>query len=259
MMIDFPTFNPRGTRFTDSVGSGGRGEKGKDPMCKYGVIGEYIINSSPTHHPLPFASSSRKKPTSQSIQTNHLHFYPQPPTTTVNMRFSILPIALLATTVVADSASILAAMAKISGDTSKLNATIAKFHGGLIGLGESIPILIQSTTLLHDINQGTKAAGASVELTFDETIQVASATADLVTSVQSSLQTILRTKPRFDRLLVISPIILINLKQQKAATDKFSKAVITKLPEEFRAIAESITAPIDVAFNDAIAKYKKFF
>lgn len=175
------------------------------------------------------------------------------------MRFSILPIALLATTVVADGASILAAMAKISSDTSKLNATISNFHGGLIGLGESIPILIQSTTLLHDINQGTKTATASAELTFDETIQVAGATADLVKGVQSSLQTIVDTKPEFDQLLVISPVILINLEQQKAATDKFSKAVIAKLPEQFRAIAESITAPIDVAFDDAIATYKKFF
>ncbi|OBT58480.1 hypothetical protein VE04_01497 [Pseudogymnoascus sp. 24MN13] len=151
-------------------------------------------------------------------------------------------------------------MAKISSDTSKLNATISNFHGGLIGLGESIPILIQSTTLLHDINQGTKTATASAELTVVETIpEVAAATADLVKGVQSSLQTIVDTKPEFDQLLVISPVILINLEQQKAATDKFSKAVVAKLPEQFRAIAESITAPIDVAFDDAIAKYKKFF
>ncbi|KFY87240.1 hypothetical protein V500_07043 [Pseudogymnoascus sp. VKM F-4518 (FW-2643)] len=175
------------------------------------------------------------------------------------MRFSILPIALLASTVVADGAAILAAMTKISAATSKLNGTIADFHGGLIGLGETIPILIQSTTLLNDIKEGTKTADASAELTVDETIQVAGATSNLVAGVQSSLKTIVATKPEFDELLVISPVILINLEQQKSATDKFSKAVVAKLPEQFRSIAEGLIAPIDVAFDEAIATYKKFF
>ncbi|OBT67172.1 hypothetical protein VE03_02668 [Pseudogymnoascus sp. 23342-1-I1] len=175
------------------------------------------------------------------------------------MRFSILPIALLATTVLADGASILASMTKISAATSKLNATIADFHGGLIGLAETIPILIESTQLLNDIKEGTKTAQASAVLTVDETIQVAGATSDLVKGVQTSLQTIVDTKPEFDELLVISPVILINLEQQKSATDKFSKAVVAKLPEQFQSIAEGLVAPIDVAFDDAIATYKKFF
>jgi len=175
------------------------------------------------------------------------------------MRFSILPVALLATTVVADGASILAAMTKISAATTKLNGTIADFHGGLIGLGETIPILVESTQLLNDIKAGTKTADASAELTVDETIQVSGATSDLVKNVQTSLQTIVDTKHLFDQLLVISPVVLLNLEQEKSATDKFTKAVIAKLPEQFRSIAQGLTAPVDVAFDNAIATYKKLF
>ena len=102
-------------------------------------------------------------------------------------------------------------------------------------------------------------ADASAELTIDETIQVSGATSKLVEGVQTSLKTIVNTKSEFDKLLVISPIVLLNLEQEKAATDKFTKAVIAKLPEQFRSIAQGLTAPVDVAFDNAIATYKKFF
>lgn len=175
------------------------------------------------------------------------------------MRFSVLPIALLATTVVADGTSIIAAMTKISGATSKLNTTVADFAGGLIGLAETVPLLIESTTLLRDINDGTKVASSSANLTLDETIAVSGATTNLVQSVQSSLQTIVNTKHKFDQLLVISPVILLNLEQQKEATDKFSAAVISKVPAAFQSVAQGLVAPVDVAFNSAITQYKKFF
>lgn len=175
------------------------------------------------------------------------------------MRLSVLPVALLATTVVADGASIIAAMTKISDATTKLNGTIADFAGGLIGVVETIPILVESTALLKDIHDGTKVAEDSEPLSIDETVEVSTATSKLVEGVQSSLQVIVDTKPKFDGLLVISPVILINLEQQKSATDKFSKAVIAKLPEEFQSVAEGLIAPVDVAFDAAIAAYKKFF
>ena len=175
------------------------------------------------------------------------------------MRFSVLPVVLLATTVLADGAAIIAAMTTISDATIKLNTTVADFAGGLIGLAETVPLLIESTTLLKDINDGTKVASSSANLTLAETIAVAGATSDLVKVVQSSLQTIIDTKPKFDHLLVISPVILINLEQQKSATDKFSAAVISKVPEALQIVAQGLIAPVDTAFDNAIAQYKKFF
>jgi len=174
------------------------------------------------------------------------------------MRLHILPLTLLATTVLADGASILAAISKISTSTTKLNSTVADFSSGLAGLADVIPLLIDSTALLEDIKSGTNVASSSANLTFGETIQIASATSALVTNVQSTLKTIVNAKPKFDALVLVSPVVLINLKQQKSATDQFSTAVISKVPAAFADFARSLVAPIDTAFNAAIGKYKQF-
>jgi hypothetical protein len=145
------------------------------------------------------------------------------------MHLSILSVSLLLTTVLADGASILAAMAKISASTAKLNNTVADFPAGIAGLADVVPLLIDSTTLLHDINSGTKVAQQSANLTNAEVLGVAGATQALVTSVQSVLNTLVAAKPKFDKLLIVSPVVLINLKEEKSATDKFSAAVISKL------------------------------
>ncbi|KFY25827.1 hypothetical protein V493_04427 [Pseudogymnoascus sp. VKM F-4281 (FW-2241)] len=249
--------HPGGTGLMDPVSAARVERKLDGSHVQKGSIGAVYNQFALPPIILSFLPPPVRNKRSQSFQTNHLLFTSQP--TAITMRFSILPIALLASTVVADGAAILAAMNKISASTTKLNGTIADFHGGLIGLAETIPILIQSTTLLNDIKEGTETAEESNQLTVDETIKVSGATTELVKGVQTSLQTIVDTKPEFDELLVISPVILLNLQQQKSATAKFSKAVISKLPEEFRGIAEGIVAPIDVAFDSAIAAYKKFF
>ena len=62
-------------------------------------------------------------------------------------------------------------------------------------------------------------------------------------------------KAKFTADLLISPIILLNLKEEKAATDKFSAAVISKVPTAYQGLAANIVAPIDTAFNAAIADY----
>lgn len=174
------------------------------------------------------------------------------------MRLHVLPLALLATTVLADGAAVLASIATISTATIKLNTTVANFPSGFAGLIDAIPLLEDSTALLNDINAGTKVASASANFTFDDTINVAQATLTLVADVQSVLTTIVNAKPKFDELVIISPVVYFNLKQQKTASDQFSAAVISKVPELFQDFARTLVAPIDTAFDAAIAKYKIF-
>ena len=171
------------------------------------------------------------------------------------MLLRLIPLGLFATTVLADGASILAAMAKISSATVALNNTVASFPAGPLGLLDVIPLLSASSTLLSDINSGTKVAEASANLTLAETISVAGATQTLVSTVQSTLNTVMAAKAKFTADLLISPIILLNLKEEKAATDKFSAAVISKVPTAYQGLAANIVAPIDTAFNAAIADY----
>lgn len=76
--------------------------------------------------------------------------------------------------------------------------------------------------------------------------------------VISTLSEIVAKKPTFDRDLILSPIILINLEQEQSASDKFTAAVTAKVPAALQASAKQLTEPIDAAFSQAISTYKQF-
>lgn len=156
------------------------------------------------------------------------------------MRFGLLPIAVLIASVAADGAAIVAALEKITSATIALNDTVASFPTGILGVVDTVKLLADSVTLL----------------TLSETISVAESTIALVADVESTLTTIIAAKPKFDALLLVSPVILLNLKLEKDATDKFSAAVISKVPTDLQAYAEIIVAPVDTAFDAAITAYE---
>ena len=54
---------------------------------------------------------------------------------------------------------------------------------------------------------------------------------------------------------MVSPVILLNLKEEKEATDRFGAAVVEKVPVDLQATAQALLAPIDDAFEAAIAAY----
>lgn len=62
-------------------------------------------------------------------------------------------------------------------------------------------------------------------------------------------------KAKFDKLVVISPVVLVNLKLEKQATDRFGAAVVAKVPPQFQATALQLLSPIVAAFNTTIAYY----
>jgi hypothetical protein len=115
---------------------------------------------------------------------------------------------------------------------------------------------VNSQTVLNDINEGTTIATDSANLTLSETVAVASATAKLSLVVQSTLNTLLLAKSKFDKLLVVSPIVLYNLKQQQTATNEFGAAVTAKVPTAYQGLAASLLKPIQTAFNTTITAYE---
>lgn len=167
------------------------------------------------------------------------------------MLLKLFPLALLASTVLADGASILEAIGKIANDTLQLNSTVASWSGDVLG---TLPIIAVSTALLADINSGTQTAEASANLTMADTLDVAQATITLVADVQSALGTLIAAREKFIRLL-LAPVIEIDLQLEKSATDKFSAAVISKVPATYQGFAEIIVAPVDIAFDYAIGNY----
>ncbi|KAF7954771.1 uncharacterized protein EAE97_000030 [Botrytis byssoidea] len=168
------------------------------------------------------------------------------------MRFTILPVFFLASKVLCDGQAIVDAISEISNTTTSLNQTVSSWSGSLL---TSFPIVTLSAKLLIDINTGTWVASSSANLTLIETITIATATQNLVTVVEGTLETIESAKPKFDKLL-FSPLILLNLVEEKSATDSFSAKIIEKIPAAFQETARTIVAPVDTAFDAAIAHYK---
>jgi hypothetical protein len=150
-------------------------------------------------------------------------------------------------------------MTTVSDATVALNNTVTSFPSNpLLDLLDIGPLLTDSVTLLNDINSATSIAQQSANLSLAETVSIAQSTIALASVVESTLTNIVNAKPKFDKLLVVSPVILLNLKEEKSATDKFGAAVVAKVPTALQATAQNLLAPIDDAFNSAISTYEEF-
>ncbi|QPH16071.1 hypothetical protein C2857_000617 [Epichloe festucae Fl1] len=148
------------------------------------------------------------------------------------------------------------ALGLINTQTADLGSAVANWKGDLLG---ALPITTKSAQLLEQLRRSRRTADASRPLSTDEALAVAVATGDLSRVVQATLGTIVDNKPRFDKLLVLSPVVLLNLELQRGATADFSDAVVRKVPEGLKTIAQGLIKPIDDAFAAAIDKYKLFW
>ncbi|ETS72977.1 hypothetical protein PFICI_15369 [Pestalotiopsis fici W106-1] len=164
---------------------------------------------------------------------------------------SLLGLVSLVGTCVADGAAIAAALGVISADTISLNQTVASWPGDILG---ALPITVQSTTLLIDINKATGIAEDSAALNDTETLAIAVTTADLITDTNSTLTEIIAAKPKFDKLL-LSPIIYLTLSSQKDASGKLSSAIAEKVPEAYQTVADALGAELAASFDVALDAY----
>ncbi|KAK1995670.1 hypothetical protein LX36DRAFT_612112, partial [Colletotrichum falcatum] len=160
-------------------------------------------------------------------------------------------LGLFAASVLADGAAIVAVMDEVAAQNTELGDAVASWSGGLFG---TLPIIVQSTKLLVKIKEATDVARNSAPLNAIEAITVAQSTQALAGGVETTLGNVVDAKPKFDKLL-LSPIILLNLKQEKSATDKFSVAVVEKVPEALKGAAGTLVRRIETAFDDAITTY----
>ncbi|EFQ36520.1 hypothetical protein CGRA01v4_06113 [Colletotrichum graminicola] len=167
------------------------------------------------------------------------------------MLLNLSLLGLFAGSVLADGAAIVSATDEIAASNTKLGKTVASWDGGLFG---TLPIVVESAKLLIKINEAISIAQDSAPLNAIEAITIAQSTQNLAGGVETTLGNVVDAKPKFDKLL-LSPVILLNLKQEKSATDKFSAAVVEKVPKSLKGAAETLVGRIGTAFNDAIATY----
>ncbi|KAK3192309.1 hypothetical protein K4F52_001522 [Lecanicillium sp. MT-2017a] len=173
------------------------------------------------------------------------------------MQFKLFTLITFAASALAGAAEIQASLETIAEQTVKLNETVAAYPDGVIGgLINLVPITTQSFKLQKEIEKGTEVAKASEPLTFDEALNIAGYTGQLANDVDSTLKTLIAAKPKFDKFLIVSPILRGVLKKQRSATKEFSEAVVEKIPEELASIAELLIKQIDDNFAAAIAAYE---
>lgn len=165
------------------------------------------------------------------------------------MQFKLFAFAALAATAVAD---IKGALETIGTATVKLNDTVTGYSGGLRGL---VPITNDALFLLNDIKQGTKTAKASAMLDLDAALDIAGAIGILANDVDAVIDNFIRTKPKFDKLLVVTPIIKETLKTQRSATKDLSNAILAKTPAELAEVATTLIKQIDDKFAQGIKVY----
>ena len=168
------------------------------------------------------------------------------------MLFKALAIVgFAATTVVADGASIVAALNKIRTDNAQLNNTLVNWDGGLF---TAIPILIASGDVDNDIKDGTSTANASGELTVDEAVAVYTATQGLQSDTVITIDNLIAAKPKFDKLGVTF-ITQNNIKTTRSDAAAFGQAVVAKVPAAYQDFANTVVAQINDQFNRAATAY----
>lgn len=165
---------------------------------------------------------------------------------------SIFAPLALTSSVLASGASIVDALGVVSAITTELNTAVTSWKGDLLG---ALPIVVKSTELLKDINNATKTAKASEPLEALEAIGVAQAILDLSSKVNTTLSTIIDSKPKFDKRL-LSPVILLNLDLEKDASDKLGAALKGKVPVDLQEVAQNLQDTLDGYFDTAIGAYK---
>ncbi|KAF2998351.1 hypothetical protein G7054_g2645 [Neopestalotiopsis clavispora] len=172
----------------------------------------------------------------------------------MKLSLSVLALVPLIGTCLADGAAIAEALGVISDDTTALNQTVASWPGDLLG---ALPITIQSTTLLTDINKATGIAEDSAALNDTETLSIAVTTATLITDTNSTLTQIIAAKPKFDKLL-LSPVIYLTLSSQKDASGKLVSAIAEKVPTAYQTVANALGAQLAASFDVALDAYALF-
>jgi hypothetical protein len=156
--------------------------------------------------------------------------------------------------VLADGASIMAAVAEIASDAAAVDTALSSWNGSPL---ETLPLLAKTAALVVSVDQATDVAKASAVLTEAEAFEVAISTGDMITGTLKTLDTITAARPKFDHLL-LRPVIYVGLKTQKVSITKLSDAVVEKLPALFQPVAEELINELMVKYDAVIDYYKLF-
>lgn len=167
------------------------------------------------------------------------------------LRTVVAPLALAAT-VLADAAALNEAIKTIDKNVNNLNTVLANFPGDIFS---TIPILFATTTLDSSIKKAATIAKDVEPLTFDETLALADVTGNVARSAKTCIDTLISVKPKFDKLVIVSPITLGLVKGLRTSTKSLTDIVLTKVPEDLKDVATQLIAEIDAQYVRAIEAF----
>ncbi|QIW99031.1 hypothetical protein AMS68_004549 [Peltaster fructicola] len=167
---------------------------------------------------------------------------------------SLAALSVLAATVAADGASIQAALAAVDKQALTLDSSVKQFDGS--SAVAAFPVLINTLQLQSTIQSGTATAKNSSALSNDEAIALVAPVQQLAKDTNTTLTDIINKYQDFNKNN-LAAIVKSNLQSSKQDSDDFSAAIIAKVPQALQSTAQSIAAPIDQAFANAIAVYSQ--
>lgn len=167
---------------------------------------------------------------------------------------SVVPLAVvaLAATVLADVKTISDSLKTINKDLTALDGAVRKFDGQIFS---ALPIIGASNKLEGSLKSGTATAKESTPLSSDDALVIADLVGGLAGNAKKTVDDLISQKPKFDKLFIVSPIVLSTTKKLRAATANFSEAVIEKVPSELNAVAKDLVKGIDDDFGRAVKAY----
>ncbi|OAQ97760.1 hypothetical protein LLEC1_00544 [Akanthomyces lecanii] len=148
----------------------------------------------------------------------------------------IAPI-VFAATVFADGAAINDGLKAVDADIKALTASLTGFSGDLFA---AIPVLGATLSLKSVIDKTTKTANASQPLTSDDTTSLAATVETIITDATASIDAFIAAKPKFDKLLIVTPIAVGQVKGLQTSTAALGNAIVAKVPADYKDVATSL-------------------
>ncbi|OJJ35993.1 hypothetical protein ASPWEDRAFT_93762, partial [Aspergillus wentii DTO 134E9] len=155
-----------------------------------------------------------------------------------------------ATPVERDLSTITGVLSGISDKVSALDSAIEAYKGGSVD-----PVQSASDNLVDAINSGTTKVKATDDLSAGDALGLTGPVSDLKDKIQTVIQHL--TAKKSDIVKAKAGALTYNdLQDQKAAAQKLSDAIVSKVPKELDDIASGLASGISEAIGKGVDNFK---
>jgi hypothetical protein len=170
----------------------------------------------------------------------------------MRFQYPLLALAYTAAIQAADVQTVRNDIANITALMAALDSDVKLVVSGSAGIAQALQVQVDAVNIHEGLSLSVQHAKASPPFGSGGSLVVGLDFIALAPKVASTLQHVAAQKAALGELGIV---VLSSLYQLKLDTDSFGAAVLDKLDALTKAIAPSIIASIDKAFNDAIVAF----